>query len=93
MSKYRWIMYCHTPMPGDIGVHLYRVTSLQAAKDRVLEFERNSGFRDQCGASLYPYSEEDWADAEEFATSGNPFDYPSKLIERGPRGGLRVENA
>lgn len=93
MQKYRWIMYLHTPMPGDAGVNLRRVTSLKAAKEEVLEFEENTGFRDECGAVLYPYSEENWEDAEEFATSGIPFDYPVKLIERGPRGGMVIIDA
>lgn len=92
-NKYRWIMYLHTPMPGDMSVTLRRVTSLAAAKDEVRRFERHTGFYDSCSASLYAYSDEDWAEAEEYATIGNPFDYPWKLIERGPRGGMKVVNA
>lgn len=90
---FKYIMYLHTSMPGDVSVTLRRVKSLQEAKDELREFERNSGFHDECTASLYAYSEEDWAEAEEYATIGNPFDYPWKVIERGPRGGMRVVNA
>lgn len=93
MEKYKYIMYLHTPMPGDIGVTLRRVTSLQGALLELANFELASGFADGCTASLYAYSEEDWAEAEEFATIGCPFDYPWKVIERGPRGGMRVVNA
>lgn len=90
---FKYIQYLHTPMPGDISVTLRRVTSLAAARAELLEFERNSGFYDGCTSSLYAYSEEGWESAEEFATSGCPFDYPWKVIERGPRGGIRIVNA
>lgn len=92
-NKYRWIMYLHTPMPGETGVTLRRVTSLQAALLELVNFELASGFIGGCSAELYAYSDEDWADAEEYATIGCPFDYPWKLIERGPRGGMKVVNA
>lgn len=91
--KYKYIMYCHTPMPGDVSVTLRRVTSLQNAILELLNFEMATGFRDSCTATLYGYSEEDWAEAEEFATTGCPFDYPWKVIERGPNGGMKVIDA
>lgn len=90
MEKYRWIVYLHTPMPGDVSVTFRRVTSLTGALLALVNFELHSGFADGCTASLYPYSEVNWADANEFATSGNPFDYPSKVIERGPKGGMKI---
>lgn len=93
MKKYKWIMYLHTPMPGDTSVTLRRVTSLAQALTEVANFELATGFHDQCGAALYSYSEEGWQVAEEFATSGCPFDYPSKIIERGPKGGMKVVDA
>lgn len=93
MAKYRWIMYLHTPMPGDTSVTLRRVTSLTNALLELANFELASGFQGQCTATLYPYSEEDWKEAEEFATKGCPFDYPSKVIERGPNGGMWIVNA
>jgi hypothetical protein len=92
MQKYNWIMYLHTPMPGDRSVTLRRVTSLTNALLEVANFELATGFRGQCGATLYPYSEENWRLAEEYATIGTPFDYPVKLIERGPRGGMVIVN-
>lgn len=93
MQKYRWIMYLHTPMPGNVSVNLRRVTSLTNALLEVINFERDTDFYGQCGAVLYPYSEEDWENAEEFATTGIPFDYPVKVIERGPRGGMVIVDA
>ena len=92
MTKYKWIAYLHTPMPGDIGV-TQRVTSLSGALCELVDFELASGFSEGCTAMLYPYSEESWAEAEEYATIGCPFDYPSKVIERGPRGGMKVLDA
>lgn len=91
MSAYKYIMYLSLNFPGETGFSLRRVTSLTQA---VLEFENfklNSGM--DASASLYPYSEENWAEAEEFATSGCPFDYPWKIIETGPQGGVRIINA
>jgi hypothetical protein len=32
------------------------------------------------------------ADALQFESFGCPFDYPDRIIERGPRGGVRIEN-
>lgn len=93
MSKYRWIMYLHTPMPGDISVTLRRVASLRSALLELVNFELASGFIGRCSASLYAYSDQDWADAEEYATVGCPFDYPDKVIERGPKGGMTIVNA
>lgn len=92
MNNYRWIVYYYTPMPGETGFTLRRVTSLKAAREGLVEFEQNSGFYDGCSGSLYPYTEENWADAEEFATVGCPFDYPSLLVEHGPRGGVVLTN-
>lgn len=37
-------------------------------------------------------AEEMIATAKEFAGVGCPFDYPDRIIERGPRGGVRIEN-
>lgn len=96
--KYRWIMYLHNPVGG---FDVQRVTSLHAAKDALIEYGKNTGFHQDLTVngdygptgSLYPYSEEDWESAEEFRTSGCPFDYPAKLVTSGPRGGVRITDA
>lgn len=98
MRKYRWIMYLHNPMGG---FEVTRVHNLEEAKGELIEYGRATGFYQDlqvsgqygCSGSLYPHSEEAWAEAEEFSTSGCPFDYPSKLVENGPRGGVRITNA
>ena len=98
LENYRWIMYLHDPL-GSFDVQ--RVTSLDAAKAALIEYGRNTGFYQDlqvggqygCSGSLYPYSEEARAEAERFRDSGCPFDYPSKLVENGPRGGVRITNA
>lgn len=91
MSDYRWIMYMHQPLPGAFEVT--RCASLGDAREQLRQYGENTGFHEQVTASLYPYSAEDWAEAEEFATIGCPFDYPSKLIDRGPKGGMVITNA
>lgn len=92
MKDYRYITYVSQDMPGNRSFDLERVTSLEAAKDTYRAFCEAVG-ADECTASLYGYSEEDWASAEDFRNTGIPFDYPWKLIERGPRGGVRVVEA
>lgn len=89
--KYRWIMYIGQNAFGP-SFDLQRVTGIGAARAAFEEYCR-AVYTDECAATLYAYSEEDWASAVEFKDSGCPFDYPDKVIERGPRGGIRVENA
>ena len=90
MSKYQWIMYAHQNaygggMPGDLS----RVTSINAAKDALETFAREV-YSDNVSATLYAYSDEAWAEAEDFRDVGCPFDYPDRLLELGPRGGVKV---
>ena len=91
MSKYKYIMYLRLNFPGETGFSLRRVTSLAQALCEFENFKLNSGM--DASATLYPYSEDSWAEAEEFATSGCPFDYPQKIVENGPRGGVRITDA
>jgi hypothetical protein len=89
---YRWIMYVSQNIPGNISFDLMRAASLEDAREQYRAY-CEAVFSDDCSMTLYPYSEEDWAEAEDFRDTGCPFDYPSKVIERGPKGGLRVINA
>ena len=90
-AKYRWIMYMQHPMGG---FELDRAESINGAVNKLHSFAKNTWNELQdVTAVLYPYSAEDWAGAEEHEDDGNPFDYPSKLIEFGPRGGARITNA
>lgn len=95
--KFRWIIYLHHPL-GSFDVQ--RVTSLEAAKDALRDYDRNTGVNQAlqagsgeygCSGSLYPYTEKAWEEAEEFGTSGCPFGYPSWLVKNGPRGGVYLE--
>lgn len=90
LKTYRWIMYVRHPMGG---FELSRVETLDHAALDVCQYTDNTGTYEGVTASLYPYSAEDWADAKEYEDTGCPFDYPSKLIEFGPRGGARITNA
>ena len=68
-----------------------RCTSLDHAKEEFKAYRDASGI--ECSGSLYVYDDESWALALEFAGVGNPFDYPDKVIESGPNGGIRVNAA
>lgn len=95
---YRWIMYLHNPMGG---FDVIRVRNLEHAKAHLVAYGENTGFGQSlqtngeygCTGSLYEYTEEMWADALEFKTTGCPFDYPAKLVKNGPRGGVRILEA
>ena len=91
--KYEWIVYFHQNgigggMPGELS----RVRSLDEAKGALETFSREV-YHDDVSATLYAYSDEAWESAEDFREVGCPFDYPDRLIERGPRGGLKVTRA
>ena len=88
-SKYQWIMYAQQNIPGNISFDLSRVKSLDEAK-RALETFSRAVYCDDVSATLYAYSDEAWAEAEDFRSVGCPFDYPDRLIERGTRGAMKV---
>lgn len=90
VTTYRWIMYMYQPLGG---FDVTRVASLEQARTELWRYGRATYTYEEATASLYPYTEEAWAEAESFRDTGNPFDYPSKVIERGPKGGMRVINA
>lgn len=87
-TNYRWIMYISQDAFSS-SFDLQRVTSLDAARVAYADYCR-AVYTDECSATLYPYSDEDWETAEEYRNTGCPFDYPSKVIERGPMGGIKV---
>lgn len=92
---FKYIMYLHNPLGGFTFI---RVTSKKAAKAALIEYGEATGFYQNlqtsgeygCSGSLYPYDEQSWEDAQEFGTSGCPFDYPSFIVKNGPRGGVKV---
>lgn len=89
--EYKYIAYVRRDMPGDRSFDLMRFRSDSEVLDYLRKMERETG--DQWSASLYGYTTEDWWDAKDFETAGCPFDYPWKVSERGPRGGLKLVNA
>lgn len=89
--EYKYIAYVQRDMPGDRSFELHRFRKDSEVLEYLRELERETG--DQWSASLYPYSTEDWWEAGDFRDIGCPFDYPWKVSERGPRGGLKLVNA
>lgn len=89
-TRNRWIMYAFDSFGG------FRVTaheSLDWCKESLAKFSLNTGDY-RVSASLYPYTDEDWKVAREYQNVGCPFDYPTKVIERGRlSGAFRIENA
>lgn len=97
----RWIMFTSQNIPGNQLADARRVVSLTAAR-RVYEVFCESVGTDNCSATLYPYTEENWEETLEhrvdskesqFTVNGCPLGYPSKTVERGNRGGIKIENA
>lgn len=91
MERYRWIIYIQQNIPCNISFELDRAPSLTAARAKFIEFCEGV-MSDECSATLYPYSVDSWAEAEEFRDVGCPFDHPDRLIERGPLNGVIISN-
>lgn len=92
MSKIRWISYTQRNIPGNQSLQLDFLASLSQAKEVFREFCDGVG-SDDCSMLLY-FVAADEKDAmvsvaKEFENIGCPFDYPAKVVERGPRGGIR----
>jgi hypothetical protein len=84
------IAYFYSGFPGEFG-ELKQFTSLTQVKNAFREFKRHSWVTDHPSGSVYcGMSEEDWQDALEFENVGCPFDYPSYILELGPRGGVKL---
>lgn len=92
MGAARWIMYTHQDGPPQTSFDLTVHASLKYAKAYYESYCRVV-HSNECSSRLYPFTDEDWADALDFKDIGCPFDYPSKIIERGPKGGIKVTNA
>ncbi len=92
----RWIAYTSQNIPGNQSFELGFHSSLVNMRNAYLEYCDAVG-TDDVSMSVYyvPADERDAmiSVAKEFDGIGCPFDYPSKIVERGPRGGTRFVNA
>lgn len=92
----RWIGYASQNIPGNQSFDLGFFPSLQTASDAYLAYCEGVG-TDDVTMTLYAVPADGLSAAEmiesarEFQDVGCPFDYPSKVIERGPRGGIKIE--
>jgi len=91
IQEYEYIGYAQREIPGDISFELYRFRNESEALGQLRALEDATG--DQWSMSLYGYTTEDWWEALDFRSIGNPLDYPWKVSVRGPRGGLKFEAA
>jgi hypothetical protein len=87
---YRWIAYTWQ-IPFAQSAELSRHTSLASVLDAAREYSDAVG-SDEVTGMVYAYSDERWAQCKEFEGVGCPLDYPDRTIERGPRGGWKVEH-
>lgn len=92
MSK-RWIGYLKQNIPGSLSFEMVFYDSLDLAKAAFAAYCRDVGY-DDCSMTLY-FAGNDQAmydSAKEFENIGCPFDYPDRIIEHGPNGGVRILN-
>lgn len=95
MRTIRWISYTQQNIPGNQSFELTFHASLDEVR---IEFENFccDVDTDDCSMTLYNVDHPDGQNmielANEFADVGCPFDYPDKIVERGPRGGIRFVN-
>lgn len=91
-TRNRWIMYAQQSGPAGMFPRVTCHESLDWCLDSLKKYARDV-HTDNVSASLYAYDDESWRQARNFQDVGCPFDYPDKLIERGPKGAFRVTNA
>jgi len=84
----KYIAYWGQPMFPGIVPYAYK--SLQDLKEGFQEYCEAVGV-DDCSGPVYSWSEEAWESALDFKYVGCPFDYPWFIVERGPRGGIKIE--
>lgn len=91
--KNRWISYTSQNIPGSQSFELGFHPNLEDVKASFAEFCRAVDSTD-CTSSVYFAGEDQsmYDLAKEYEGIGCPFDYPDKMIERGPRGGIKVTN-
>lgn len=90
-----WISYASQSTPGNQSFQLGFHSSLAEAKGSYEGYCDAVGTND-CHMTLYythkAHEGRMIETAKEFEGIGCPFDYPDKIIERGPRGGIKVSN-
>ncbi|MFD8018903.1 hypothetical protein ACFV6G_00500 [Streptomyces lavendulae] len=86
----RWIVYMYRGEEFSSEFGLVTAENGREAREALKEYV-GAGTSPEASASLYPYTPEDWVQAQEFKNAGCPFNYPSKLIVRGARGSFRIE--
>lgn len=92
----RWVSYTQQNIPGNQSFDLRFHHNLREAKDFFHAYCVDVGY-DDCSMTLYslPGDPRDRTEmieqAKEFEDYGCPFDYPDRIIERGPLGGIKIE--
>jgi hypothetical protein len=85
-------MYASQDIPGSQSFRVTSHESLTWCTESLRKLAKALD-TDNVSATLYMFSGPAWDKAREFERIGCPFDYPAKVINRGPRGGFRVVDA
>lgn len=95
MSGIGWISYTSQNIPGNQSFQLGFHGTLREAQKAYEEFCEGAG-TDECSMTLYSTIGDKDGEmvkaAKEYENIGCPFDYPDKIIERGPMGGIKISN-
>lgn len=90
-----WISYTSQNIPGNQSFELGFHSSLREAETAFREY-RDAVGTSECAMTLYSTIGDTEGEmvkaAQEFKDVGCPFDYPDKLIESGPLGGVKISN-
>lgn len=87
-----WISYTSQNISGNQSFELGFHTTLREAENAFREYRDGVG-TDECSMTLYSTIGDKDGEmvkaAKEFKNIGCPFDYPDRLIESGPEGGVK----
>lgn len=87
----RWIGYIQQNIPGNQSFEMSFYDSLDSATYGFTNYCYNVG-ENNCSMTLYfAGNDQSMYDlAKEYESIGCPFDYPDRVLEHGPRGGVKV---
>lgn len=83
-EAHNYILYVEQNFPGNVTFDLHEVNDVTTARELV-EAAADELMID-CTGRIYPWTEENWALAREYANIGCPFDYPDFVVERDDNG-------
>lgn len=95
-KRISWISYTMQNIPGNTSIDVNYHYTLADVREAYIDYCHAVGTDDVSMSVYFVAKDEEEAMlsiAKEFEDIGCPFDYPSKVVERGPRGGVKIVNA